>query len=83
MPLFIDHHRNVEGLTAEAVAEAHKKDLEVQDQYGVKYHRYWYNEETGEVFCLVEAPNAEAAETVHREAVGMVADELVEVKEGS
>ncbi len=60
MPLFIDHHRDVEGLTAEVVAEAHKRDLEVQDKYGVKYHRYWYNEETGEVFCLVEAPNAES-----------------------
>jgi hypothetical protein len=65
------------------VAEAHKKDLEGQDKYGVKYHRYWYNEETGKVFCLLEAPNAEAAQTVCREAVGMGADEIVEVKEGS
>ena len=83
MPLFIDHHRGVEGLSAEAVAEAHKKDLEIQDHYGVKYHRYWYNEEGGEVFCLAEAPNKEAAEAVHREAHGNVADEIVEVKEGS
>jgi len=83
MPLFIDHHRGQEGLTAEAVAEAHKKDLEVQDKYGVNFQRYWYSEETGEVFCLVEAPNAEAAESVHREAVGMAADEIVEVQEGS
>jgi hypothetical protein len=56
MPLFMDHHKDVEGLTAEAVAEAHQKDLEIQDEYGVRYHRYWYNEETGEVFCLAEAP---------------------------
>ena len=83
MPLFMDHHKGVEGLTAEAVAEAHKKDLETQDEYGVKYHRYWYNEETGEVFCLAEAPNKEAAEAVHREAHGLVADEIIEVKEGS
>ena len=66
-------------MTAEAVAEAHKKDLEVQDEY----HRYWYNEETGEVFCLAEAPNKEAAEAVHREAHGLVAEEIIEVKEGS
>src|SRR3712207_7810330 len=46
VPLYMDVHRNVEGLTADAVADAHKKDLEVQDEYGVKYHRYWYNEET-------------------------------------
>jgi hypothetical protein len=83
MPLFMDHHKDVEGLTAEAVAEAHQKDLEIQDEYGVKYNRYWYNEETGEVFCLAEAPNKEAAEAVHREAHGLVADEMTEVEEGS
>jgi hypothetical protein len=83
MPLFMDHHRGVEGLTAQAVAEAHRKDLEIQEHYGVKYHRYWYNEQSGEVFCLAEAPNKEAAERVHREAHGLVADEIIEVKEGS
>jgi hypothetical protein len=83
MPLYMDHHKKVEGLTTEAVAEAHQKDLEVQDEHEVKYHRYWYNEESGEVFCLAEAPNKEAAEAVHREAHGLVADEIVEVKEGS
>jgi len=56
MPLFMDHHRGVEGLTAEAVADAHRKDEEIQDQYGVKYLKYWFNEDTGEVFCLAEAP---------------------------
>src|SRR5215218_10467629 len=80
MPLYMDIHRNVEGLTPEAVAEAHQKDLEVQDEYGVKYHRYWYNDETGEVFCLAEAPSKEAAEAVHREAHGLTADEIIEVK---
>ena len=69
MPLFMDHHKGVEGLTAQAVADAHRKDMEIQDEYGVKYHRYWYNEESGEVFCLAEAPNKEAAEAVHREAL--------------
>jgi len=79
----MDHHRGVEGLTAEAVADAHRKDEEVQDEYGVTYHRYWFNEDTGEVFCLAEAPNKEAAETVHRAAHGLVADEITEVKEGA
>jgi Protein of unknown function (DUF4242) len=83
MPLFMDHHRGVEGLTAEAVADAHRKDMETQHQYGVKYHRYWFNEETGEVFCLVEAPRKEAAEAVHRVTHGLMADEITEVKEGS
>ena len=82
MPLYMDIHKNVEGLTAEAVTEAHKKDLEVQGKYGVKYLHYWFDEKTGSVFCLVEAPSKEAAEAVHREAHGGVADEIIEVKEG-
>ncbi|MBA2448639.1 MAG: DUF4242 domain-containing protein [Chloroflexi bacterium] len=83
MPLYMDVHKHVEGLTAEAVAGAHQKDLEVQGKHGVNYLKYWYNEREGEVFCLVEAPSKEAAETVHREAHGLTADEIVEVKEGS
>ncbi len=82
MPLFMDEHKHVEGLTAEAVAGAHQKDLAVQGRYGVKYLRYWFNEQAGTVYCLVEAPSKEAAETVHREAHGLVADEIVEVQEG-
>jgi hypothetical protein len=69
-------------LTAEAVAGAHKKDLETQGKYGVKYLKYWFDEGTGKVFCLVEAPSKEAAERVHKEAHGLVADEIIEVKEG-
>jgi len=75
-------HHNVEGLTHEAVATAHQKDLEVQEKYGVNYLKYWYNEDSGKVFCLGEAPNREAFEAVHREAHGLVADEVIEVKEG-
>ena len=83
MPLFMDEHNKVEGLTAEAVAGAHQKDVEVQGKHGVKYLRYWYNEDSGKVYCLVDAPSKQAAEAVHREAQGVVADEITEVKEGS
>jgi hypothetical protein len=69
-------------LTAEAVAQAHEADVKTQEKYGVKYLRYWYDESTGKVFCLVDAPNKEAAIAVHREAHGLVADEIVEVQEG-
>ena len=82
MPLYMDIHRHVPGLTPEAVAGAHQKDLEIQEQYGVKYLKYWYDTDSERVFCLVEAPSKEAAERVHREAHGLVADELVEVREG-
>jgi len=82
MPLYMDVHRDVDGLTAEAVADAHRRDLEKQGKHGVEYVRYWYNEEEGTVFCLCRAPSMEAAEAVHREAHGLLADEIVEVREG-
>jgi hypothetical protein len=82
MPLFMDIHQHIPGLTAEAVTGAHAKDLEIQNKYGVKYLKYWFDEGSGKVFCLVNAPNREAAVKVHREAHGLVADEIVEVKEG-
>lgn len=83
MPLFLDIHHLVEGVNAEEIEEAHRKDLEVQQKYGVKYLKYWYDVTTGRAFCLVEAPNKEAAIAVHREAHGMVADEIIEVVEGT
>lgn len=82
MPLFMDHHHKVDGLTAEALAGAHEKDLETQDKHDVKYLKYWFNEGTGEVWCLVDAPNADAANAVHREAHGLVADDITQVNEG-
>ncbi len=82
MPLFMDVHNKVEGATAQAVAGAHAKDLETQEKYGVRYLKYWFDESKGRIFCLVEAPNREAAERVHREAHGLVADEIYEVQEG-
>jgi hypothetical protein len=79
----MDVHHEVKGLTGEAVAGAHQKDLEVQAKHGVNYRQYWYDEKSGKVFCLVDAPSKEAAEAVHREAHGLVADEITEVKEGA
>jgi hypothetical protein len=83
MPLFMDMHKKVDGATAEGVADAHQRDLQVQEQYGVKYLKYWLDEESGTIFCLVEAPDKETANRVHREAHGLVADELYEVAEFS
>ena len=83
MPLYMDIHRKVEGATAEAVAEAHIRDVGVQEKYGVHYIKYWLDEGNGTIFCLVDAPNKEDAERVHREAHGLVADEIHEVSEHS
>ena len=82
MSLFMDVHNKVEGLTAEAVAGAHARDLEVQGAYGVDYLKYWFDETSGKVFCLVDAPDSESAARVHREAHGLVADQLIPVQEG-
>ena len=82
MPLYLDVHYKIDGLTTEGLADAHRKDLECQHKHGVNYLKYWFDEGTGRVFCLVEAPDAETASRVHREAHGLVADELVPVQEG-
>lgn len=82
MPLFMDIHHHVDGLTADAVKGAHEADLKTQEEFGVNYLQYWFDEGSGKVFCLVEAPSAEAAAEVHRRAHGLVADEIVEVKQG-
>ena len=83
MPLYLDVHHKIDGMTGAALSEDHQKDLQVQHKYGVNYLRYWFDEGTGKVFCRVEAPTKEAAAAVHREAHGHVADEIIEVKEGS
>jgi hypothetical protein len=84
MPLFMDVHEQLpDGATATDVAAAHKADLETQGQYGVSYKQYWVDEANHKVFCLVEAPDADAAIAVHREAHGLVADKIYEVVEGT
>ena len=80
MPLYMDIHNLPEGTTAEDVGKAHAKDMKTQRKYGVEYSKYWVNEKAGKVFCLCHAPNAEAAECVHREAHGMVAEKLIEIQ---
>lgn len=78
MPLYLDRH-DMSGSTAEDVAAAHVQDLAVQGKYGVRYLTYWFDLQTGKGFCLVEAPSKDAAETVHREAHGLVALDIIEV----
>lgn len=82
MPLFLDVHTIEGGVSAGDVAGAHQADLEAQAAHGVDYLKYWVDEDAGKIFCLVEAPDAEAANTVHREAHGLVAQEIYLVSEG-
>lgn len=78
MPLYMDIH-SVEGATAQDIALAHLADMDIQAQYDVEYLKYWFNHDCGKLFCLVEAPSAEAARCVHMEAHGLAAEKLIEV----
>jgi class 3 adenylate cyclase len=78
MPTYFDIHE-VHGATPEAVAQAHSADMKVQAKYGVEYHKYWFNETTGKIFCLCTAPSPEAAAKVHGEAHGLLASKIIEV----
>ena len=83
MPLFMDVHQIDGGVSMDDVARAHLADLQTQDAHDVRYLRYWVDEGSGRVFCLVEAPTAHAAADVHRQAHGLVADHIYQVQEGS
>ncbi len=80
MPMYMDIHEVPGGVSAEHIAKAHAEDVKIEDKYGVHYHKYWVNEKAGKIFCLCDAPNAEAAIQVHREAHGMIADKVIEVQ---
>ena len=82
MPLFMDVHHMDGGVSASDVAGAHARDVETQSRYGVDYQHYWVDEKQGKIFCLVDAPNAEAANRVHKEAHGLTADEINPVIQG-
>ena len=82
MTLFMDVHKLGNPVTLADVAAAHEADLNTQGEYGVHYLRYWVNEDAGQIFCLVDAPSADAAAEVHQKAHGLVADEIHPVAEG-
>ncbi len=79
----MDVHSLDDAVSIDDVTKAHAADLQAQDAHGVNYLRYWVDEPNGKIFCLVDAPDADAAAAVHREAHGLVADEIFQVQEGS
>jgi hypothetical protein len=81
MALFMDVHTIAGGVAAADVASAHQADLATQDRFDVRYLRYWVDEGAGKIFCLVDARSAADAATVHREAHGLVADDIYLVTE--
>ena len=81
MPLFMDVHEIDGGVAMDEVAKAHLADLQAQAAHDVRYLRYWVDEDHGRVFCMVEAPSAEAANAVHTEAHSLVADRIYQIRE--
>lgn len=79
MTLFMDIHRDVEA-TPEEIEKAHLSDLEAQGKHGVRFIKYWVNQNSKTICCLVEGPSKEACQAVHREAHGLVADQIIEVE---
>jgi len=81
--LFLDvHHVGAGKITVAEVASAHQKDLAVQARHGVRFINYWVDPDAGDIYCLSEAPNADAVLATHREAHGLVSDEIARVSEG-
>jgi len=78
MPIYMDRH-DMEGATAKAVADAHLKDLKLQDKYGVKLLTYWFDESRGSAFCLIDAPAKEKVTQLHAEAHGAIPHKIIEV----
>jgi hypothetical protein len=79
MALYLDIHRHVEGATADDIADAHRADLDAQWRFGVRFRGYWFSNQGGMLFCLLEAPDSETARAVHRSSHGLLADEIFEV----
>ncbi len=83
MPLYMDLHKLGGRVTAADVVKGHIRELDVQDRHDVRFLTYWFNEAVGKVFCLLEAPSVNAVVSVHREAHGLVPDEIMEVEAGT
>jgi class 3 adenylate cyclase len=80
MRLFMDRH-DLPGATAEAVARAHLSDLQIEAKYDVQFLAYWFDAQRGQAFCLARSPQGENLEAVHREAHGLIPNEIIKVSE--
>ncbi|MDN0194229.1 SCO4226 family nickel-binding protein [Streptomyces sp. S.PNR 29] len=75
MARFMDVHHGFQGITEEQLEQAHKADLAVEADEGVHFERAWADPDSGIVYCLSEAPSADAVQRVHERA-GHRADEV-------
>ena len=81
MPLYMDRH-DASNMTAREVADAHQKDLEIQDKHDCKAITYWIDEARGTVFCLIDAKRKHAVKNMHNESHGNIPSKIIEVRPG-
>ncbi|MBV8527054.1 MAG: DUF4242 domain-containing protein [Candidatus Dormibacteraeota bacterium] len=82
MPLFMDHHAKVDGPVKDAVTGANARHPGVEKKHGVRFLKCWFAEDSARVYYLLDAPNSEAAQAAHREAHGLIPDDITTVQEG-
>ncbi|MEU6590872.1 SCO4226 family nickel-binding protein [Streptomyces sp. NPDC046881] len=75
MAKFMDIHRGMQGITADQLLEAHRADLAIEGEESVHFEHAWADPESGTVYCLSDAPSAEAVQRIHERA-GHRADEV-------
>jgi hypothetical protein len=80
MPTYMDVHPDLGDVTEDDIQAAHRRDLELQSEYGVRFLTYWFNEPNGRAFCLVEAPDKESAIACHKASHGLVPHDMIEVE---
>lgn len=78
MAIFMDRH-DLTGMSAQDLAHAHQMDLDIQDEYGVKFMTYWFDDDRKTGFCLIDAPDAETAKRVHADSHGNVPEDVIAV----
>lgn len=80
MPIYMDIHPGLGDATPDDVADAHRHDLEVQDEFGVRFLSYWFSDPQGKAFCLAESPDVESLVECHKKAHGLMPHEVIEVQ---
>jgi hypothetical protein len=68
MSRYMDIHSGFHGVTAQQLAEAHQRDLDIESDEGVHFERAWLDPEAGKLFCLATGPSREAVMRIHERA---------------
>lgn len=79
MPIYMDRH-DLSGVTVEDIAKAHQLDVNIAPDFKCKTLTYWFDEGKQIVFCLIDAPDKNAVQDLHRNSHGSVPNHIIEVE---